>query len=72
MLDLCLVGAGFIGPLHAANVAAHPGARLAWVVDLNVAAARSLAHKYGARASGALDEALADPRVRAVIICTPP
>ncbi len=72
MLDFCLVGAGFIGPLHGANVAAHPGARLAWVVDLNVAAARSLADKYGARASGALDEALADPRVRAVIICTPP
>jgi myo-inositol 2-dehydrogenase / D-chiro-inositol 1-dehydrogenase len=35
MIDCCLVGAGFIGPVHAANVAAHPSARLAWVVDLN-------------------------------------
>ena len=72
MLRFCLVGAGFIGPVHAANIAAHPGAHLAWVVDLNADAGRALAHKYGARATANLDEALADPAVRAVLICTPP
>ena len=29
MIDFCLVGAGFIGPVHAANLAAHPKARQA-------------------------------------------
>ena len=72
MIDFCLVGAGFIGPVHAANVAAHPDARLSWVIDLNLSSARTLAEKYGARAGGDLGDALADPDVRAVIICTPP
>jgi len=72
MLEFCLVGGGFIGPLHAANIAAHPGARLAWVVDLDHAAANALAAKHGARATNDLDAALADPAVGAVMICTPP
>ena len=72
MIDVCLVGAGFIGPVHAANVAAHPAARLAWVIDLNPAAAKALADKHGARAGSNLADALSDPAVRAIIICTPP
>jgi myo-inositol 2-dehydrogenase / D-chiro-inositol 1-dehydrogenase len=70
--DFCLIGAGFIGPLHAANVAARTDARLRWVVDLNIAAAETLARKYEARATPSLDEALADADVDAVIVCTPP
>ena len=72
MIDFCLVGGGFIGPLHAANIASHPNARLRWVVDVNTAAAEALATKFGGRATANLDEALADPDVRAMMICTPP
>jgi len=72
MIKFCLVGAGFIGPVHAANVAAHADAHLSWVIDLNLSSARTLAAKCGARASSDLGDALADPDVRAVIICTPP
>jgi myo-inositol 2-dehydrogenase/D-chiro-inositol 1-dehydrogenase len=72
MIGFCLVGAGFIGPLHAANIAAHHRARLQWVVDLDVEAANALADRHGARAGGALGEALADPHVDAVVVCTPP
>jgi len=72
MLDFCLVGAGFIGPVHAANLAAHPDARLKWVIDLDLRAAEALAVKYGARAGSDLGEALADPALAAVIVCTPP
>jgi myo-inositol 2-dehydrogenase/D-chiro-inositol 1-dehydrogenase len=72
MIDFCLVGAGFIGPVHAANLAAHPGARLSWVVDLDAKAGKALADEHGVRASTSLAEALADPAVRAVIVCTPP
>jgi myo-inositol 2-dehydrogenase/D-chiro-inositol 1-dehydrogenase len=72
LIGFCLVGGGFIGPLHAANIAAHPGARLAWVVDLNLAAAEKLGPRFGARATASLDDALADPAVQVVMICTPP
>ena len=72
MLEFCLVGGGFIGPLHAANIAAHSAARLAWVVDLDATVAENLAAKYGARATASLDAALADRAVGAVMICTPP
>jgi len=72
MIEFCLVGGGFIGPLHAANIAAHPSARLAWVVDLDLAVAEKLAGKHGARATASLDAALADTAVGVVMICTPP
>src|SRR4029079_19601086 len=72
MLSFGLRGADFIGPVHAAIIAAHPGARLAWVVDLNVAAGKTLADRYGARVTASLEEALADADVQAVVICTPP
>jgi myo-inositol 2-dehydrogenase/D-chiro-inositol 1-dehydrogenase len=72
MIDFCLVGGGFIGPLHAANVASHQNARLRWVVDVNLAAAEVLAARYGGRATADLDDALSDPELRAVMICTPP
>jgi len=72
VIDFCLVGAGFIGPVHAANLAAHAKARLSWVIDLNLAAARALGEKYGARSGSDLAAALADPDLDAVIVCTPP
>jgi myo-inositol 2-dehydrogenase/D-chiro-inositol 1-dehydrogenase len=73
MLAFCLVGGGFIGPLHAANIAAHRRARLAWVVDLDSwRRRRSSRPNMGARASANLDDALAEPAVGAVMICTPP
>jgi myo-inositol 2-dehydrogenase / D-chiro-inositol 1-dehydrogenase len=71
MVEFCLVGAGFIGPVHAANIAAHPRARLRHVVDLDRSAAERIAGTTGARVS-TLDEALADPGLDAVVICTPP
>jgi myo-inositol 2-dehydrogenase / D-chiro-inositol 1-dehydrogenase len=72
MLSFCLVGAGFIGPVHAANIAARADARLGWVVDLNAQAGKALADKHGARFTAKLDEALSDANVGAVLICTPP
>ena len=72
MLHFCLVGAGFIGPVHAANIAARRDATLAWVVDLDARAGNALAQRHGARFTASLDEALADAGVGAVLICTPP
>jgi len=71
MMSFCLVGAGFIGPVHAANIAAHPRATLKYVVDLDRATAERVATKHGA-AVVSLGEALADQRLDAVVICPPP
>lgn len=66
-LGFCLFGAGRIGAIHAGNLAAHPGARLRHVVDVDGTAAATLAARHGAEASTA-ETALADPRVDAVVI----
>ncbi|WP_326525148.1 inositol 2-dehydrogenase [Sphingomonas sp.] len=69
MFDVALVGAGRIGRIHAANVAANPRLRLAYVVDPMADAAAALAAEHGAQVS-TLDQALADPAVRGVIVAS--
>ena len=69
MLAIAQFGAGRIGAIHAANVAASGRARLADVVDVNAAAAQALAARHGAAVSTA-EAALADPAVGAVIVAS--
>jgi myo-inositol 2-dehydrogenase/D-chiro-inositol 1-dehydrogenase len=71
MINICIFGAGRIGQLHAANVAANPRAKLASIVDINEPAAASLAGKYGARAETDVEAALGAADVNAVIIGAP-
>lgn len=67
--NVCLFGAGRIGRIHAANLAAHPRVRLAGVVDLNADAAAELAQRHDTSALTAA-EALADTSLDAVVIAT--
>jgi myo-inositol 2-dehydrogenase/D-chiro-inositol 1-dehydrogenase len=69
MLRICQFGAGRIGAIHAANVAAHPDAELRYVVDVNAEAAHRLADAHGARVVST-ETALADEQVDAVIIAS--
>ena len=69
MINLCQFGAGRIGAIHAANIARHPAARLAAVVDIDAAAAQRLADRHGA-AVASREAALADPAIDAVIIAS--
>ncbi|QIB64282.1 inositol 2-dehydrogenase [Kineobactrum salinum] len=69
MIGFCLVGAGRIGAIHAANIASLPQARLLCVVDAIAAPAAALAQQYEARHCE-LDQALADPAVDAVLIAS--
>ena len=69
MLVFSQFGAGRIGAIHAANLAASGSARLKHVVDVNAAAAAALAAKHGAQVSQTA-QALADPEVGAVIIAS--
>jgi myo-inositol 2-dehydrogenase/D-chiro-inositol 1-dehydrogenase len=73
LIEFAQFGAGRIGAIHASNLAALSakggGARLRYVVDVNVQAARKIAAASGARV---VDErtALGDPRVGAVLIAS--
>ena len=69
MLHFAQFGAGRIGVIHAANLAASGRARLKHIVDVNAAAASALARKHGAAVSDTA-AALADPEVGAVIIAS--
>ncbi len=69
MLRFAQFGAGRIGAIHAANLAATRGTQLLHVVDTNADAARVLAERHGARIS-TVAAALADPDVDAVIIAS--
>jgi myo-inositol 2-dehydrogenase / D-chiro-inositol 1-dehydrogenase len=68
-IDVAVFGAGRIGTIHAGNLARHARARLRYVADVNATAAQALAERHGARTSS-VEEALADPAVGAVMICS--
>lgn len=68
-INLCLFGAGRIGEIHGANIAAHRDATLKYVVDVDSAAAARLASGLGAAAADA-QAALSDDEVHGVVIAT--
>ncbi len=70
MLKFALFGAGRIGAMHAANIAANPQAELAWVFDVNRMAAETVAARHGARPADTIEAALADKSVDAVLIAS--
>lgn len=69
MHDVALIGAGRIGKIHAANAAANPRLRLACVIDPVTEGAHALARQYGAQVRS-VEEALADPAIRGVIVAS--
>ena len=69
MLRFAQFGAGRIGAIHAANLAAMSETQLLHVVDVNAEAARTLAVRHGARVA-TVEAALGDPNVDAVIIAS--
>ncbi len=70
MHAVAVIGAGRIGRIHAANIAAHPRLRLACVADIAPDVAHALATRHGAYATD-VDTALADPTIDAVVIASP-
>lgn len=68
-INVCLVGAGRIGRIHAGNVVAHEALTLRYVVDVDAAAASELAASTGA-GTASIEAALADSEVDAVIIAS--
>ena len=70
MVNFVLFGAGRIGVLHAANLAANPRAKLVYVYDVNTAAAEACAAKHGAKVATSVEAALRDKSVDAVLIAS--
>lgn len=70
MLNLSLIGAGFIGRVHAQCIAANPDTRLAAVHDLDASAAAALAERHGARVAGSVGEIVGGDDTDAVVIAS--
>ncbi|RCK30375.1 hypothetical protein TH1_00015 [Thalassospira lucentensis MCCC 1A00383 = DSM 14000] len=69
MYNIALLGAGRIGQVHAANIAAHPLSRLSIVVDPQEGIALQLAEAYGASVSS-LEDALSRTDIDAIVIAS--
>jgi myo-inositol 2-dehydrogenase/D-chiro-inositol 1-dehydrogenase len=70
MIRFALFGAGFIGQVHGANIAACPRTKLQYVYDVNVEAANKLAGRFGATVAGSVEEVFAADDVDAVLIAS--
>jgi myo-inositol 2-dehydrogenase/D-chiro-inositol 1-dehydrogenase len=70
MIRIAVLGCGRIGAMHAANISAHPRARLAAVQDINSAAAEAVAASTGTRVMQTAADVFSSPDVDAVLIAT--
>jgi UDP-N-acetylglucosamine 3-dehydrogenase len=68
---LGLIGAGFMGGVHARIGAEMPGVEIVAVADIDERRARSIAASYGGQAYADYRDMLAKERIDAVIITTP-
>ena len=70
MIRIAVLGCGRIGVMHAANIAAHPRARLAGVFDIHTPAAEAVSAKTGAPVFTSAEAVFASKDVDAVLIAT--
>ncbi|WP_440104123.1 Gfo/Idh/MocA family oxidoreductase [Glutamicibacter mishrai] len=70
MQKFALIGAGFIGSVHAHNLAANPAVDFKWVYDLDTQRAATLATRYGASLAQSLEQIFSDNELDAVFIAS--
>ncbi len=71
MIRVGIAGCGKIAQVrHLPEYAAHPGAQIWGLYDLNMDRARALADQYHAKAYASYAEMLADPQLDAVSVCS--
>jgi myo-inositol 2-dehydrogenase / D-chiro-inositol 1-dehydrogenase len=70
MLRIAVLGCGRIGRMHAANIAAHPRARLSAVYDIDRSSAEAVAARHGVGVSQSPADVFTSPDVDAVLVAT--
>jgi len=70
MQRFALIGAGFIGSVHAQNLASHPEVDFKLVYDLDTQRAATLASQYGAKPAKSLDQIFSNSELDAVFIAS--
>src|SRR6202140_558698 len=70
MVKIAVIGTGFIGSVHAKNIARHPGAELVAVSDANIEFATKIAEITGAKVVSDIAE-IFNKAIDAVLIATP-
>src|SRR5260221_11775345 len=71
MLKVAVVGTGFIGSVHARNIALHPGAELVAVSEANLESAKRVAAPVGAEVVADVREIFDRQEIEAVLIASP-
>jgi myo-inositol 2-dehydrogenase/D-chiro-inositol 1-dehydrogenase len=71
MLKFAVIGTGFIGSVHARNIARHPGAELVAVSDANLESAEKIASSTRARVVSDTTEIFESEEIGAVLVATP-
>lgn len=70
MQRFALLGAGFIGSVHAANLAAHPDVDFALVYDVDTSRATALANRHGVEATTDIERVFDPAVVDAVFVAS--
>ena len=71
MKNVCVVGYGAVGPVHAAALEKIQNAQLYAVCDINPQKLKRCSSQYGCKEFSDFDEMLLDTNIDAVHICTP-
>lgn len=71
MPRLAVVGAGFLGAVHAQNAHDMPDVEVSWVADVDPERSKPLAESVGARHTADIEDAVRDASVDAVIVAVP-
>lgn len=71
MTRVAIIGAGFLGSIHAASAQELPGVDVRWIVDTDTERARAIAEPLGARHTSDSAEAIGSSDVDAVIAAVP-
>ena len=70
MQRFALIGAGFIGGVHAKNLAAHPDVEFTYVYDVDETRAKAIAGQHNTRVATTLDDVFDPAAVDAVFIAS--
>ena len=70
ILKFALLGVGRIGKIHAANISLNPKCSIECVYDIDSSAANKIAGLYGGTVALSPEEAISNPNVDIVYICT--